>query len=101
MADVETDALGGAALGEIEEVLVFHDARPGLAVEAVGDDVAGAEDLEHFVIKRHGSPTCTIIGTFKILAIFLPSLTGVTPQDPVMTWLARTLMPTMCSLFSA
>ncbi len=27
----------------------------------------------------------------RILAIFFPSLTGVTPQDPVMTWLARTL----------
>lgn len=52
MADVETDALRSAALGEIEEVLVLHDARPGLAVEAVGDDVAGSEDLQHFVIER-------------------------------------------------
>ncbi len=52
MADVEADAVGGAALGEIEEILILHDARTGLAVEAVGDDVARAKNFEHFIIER-------------------------------------------------
>ncbi len=51
MADVEADALARATLREIEKVLVFHDARTGLAVEAMGDDVTGAQDLQHFIIK--------------------------------------------------
>ncbi len=52
MADVEADAFAGAALGKLEQVLVLDDARTGLAVEAMGDDVAGAEDFQHFVIER-------------------------------------------------
>ncbi len=52
MADVEADAFARAALREIEEVLVLHDARTGLAVEAVGDDIAGTEDFQHLIIER-------------------------------------------------
>ncbi|MCY1292759.1 hypothetical protein D9M70_419980 [compost metagenome] len=52
MADVEADAFAGATFCKLEQVLVLDDAGAGLAVEAVGDDVAGTEDFEHLVVKR-------------------------------------------------
>ncbi len=52
MADIEHDAARRRLLGEPIKVLVLEDRAAGLAVEAVGDDVALGQHAEHVVIKR-------------------------------------------------
>ena len=81
MADIEADALRGAAFGEREEVLVLDDAAAGLAVEAMGDDVAGGEDFEHLVESGGGSPTCTIKGSLQDFADLLRHLDRGSPRS--------------------
>ncbi len=51
MADIQPDAFPRAAFGKVEQVLVFHDAGARLAVEAVGHDIAGAENFQNLVVK--------------------------------------------------
>ena len=55
---------------------------PGSSISRISSRIGG------------GSPTCTISGSLRIRATFFATLTGVMPQEPRMTWLARTLMPT-------
>ena len=51
MADVQPDALGRTAGGELERILVLDDQAAHLAVETVGNNVPRAEHLKHLVIE--------------------------------------------------